>query len=127
VATKASLLSISFPFRKGATGFPQMAEGDEVVLDSLKALVLTAKNERVMRNDLGTYAHTYVFEDLTPILQARVAADLAQTAAKYEPRARILAVEVSEGQQDGQINVDVVFQVNDKVLRESTTVGSASG
>jgi len=127
VASKVSLLSLSFPFRKGPTGFPQLAESDRVVLESLESLVLTGKNERVMRADLGTHAHAYVFEDLTPILQARIAADLAQTAATYEPRARILAVEVTEGQLQGQINVDVVFEVNDQVLRQSTSVGAATG
>lgn len=127
MASKVSLLSISFPFRSGPTGFPQVADPDRVVLESLESLVLTGKNERVMRSDLGTNAYAYVFEDLTPILQARIAADLAQTAATYEPRARILAVEASEGQQEGQINVDVVFQVNDQVLRQSTTVGAATG
>ena len=49
VTSKTITQSISFPFQLGQTNFPKMSESNDVIRDSIESLLLTAKNERVMR------------------------------------------------------------------------------
>ena len=114
--------SIAFPFRLGALSFPQMLEGDNsVVFNSMVALILTGKNERVMHNDVGTNVHRFVFDNLGPLARARVAADVARAFALYEPRAEILSIDAVDGQtvdeklSETTIVVNIVWRLNGEV------------
>lgn len=116
--------SIKFPFSLGPTAFPDTSEGVDVVLNSLKALLTTGVTERVMRNDVGINVHAYVFDSMTPITRARIAAEVKRAINLYEPRAQVLAIDAKEGSQQNTILVDIVFRIAGQTTRQQIPVST---
>lgn len=123
---KDELRGISFPFRSSSTSFPKMSVSTQVIHDSIKALLLTSKEERVMRPDLGVNIHSYVFDNLTPIVRARIALDIKRAIEYYEPRVAVLSVDAVEGRDDHTIVIDVVYRVAGQNIRQQIPVSAAS-
>lgn len=119
--------SIAFPFQFGPTSFPKVQESTNVVLDSLKSLVLTGVGERVMRNDIGTNANAYVFETLTELTKARIAADVKRAIDLYEPRAKVLAINPFEATPQGTILVDVIYRIAGQTVKQQIIVSAPNG
>ncbi len=85
--------TFEYPFQLGQSGFPAMAVVDRVIFCSIAALMATGTNERLMHVDMGVNIHRLIFENLTPILQARIATEVTRAIELYEPRAEVLAVD----------------------------------
>lgn len=124
--------SLAFPYQLGQTGFPALAYYKQVVYSSIVALILTGSNERLMRVDMGVNAHQYLFEDLTPILSARLATEVTAAITDWEPRATVLSVLPDEIKSDeGErtfLAINVLYSVggqpvNQQVLIPVTTQG----
>lgn len=116
--------SIKFPFSFGNTAFPDISEGIDVVLNSLKALLTTGIKERVMRNDVGINVHAYVFDNMTPITRARIAAEVKRAINLYEPRAQVLAIDAKEGNEQNTIFVDIIFRIAGQTMRQQIPVST---
>ena len=112
----SELRGIAFPFTRGSSGLPATVTGSDVVLESMKNLLLTGLNERVMRPALGGGTGRYVFESMTEILKARIARDIRELLTANEPRAEILLVAVDDP-KDGTPTfvVNIVYKVADEV------------
>jgi phage baseplate assembly protein W len=127
-----TLTTIALPFRPGQQNFPIMVEGvSNVVFSSIRNLVLTGRNERVMRADLGTNAHAFIFENMSDIQRARVASDVARAIALYEPRAEVLSVEARDGADEGiedtAVVVNVVWKVANQLQSQQIPFPASSG
>lgn len=109
------LKTLAFPFQRGPSGFPAMADPKRAIFYSIWSLLTTGKNERVMHPELGVNLHRFVFNNLTPILQARVATEVAKAISDFEPRAQVVGVESKMGTlEDGgttAIIVSVLYRV----------------
>lgn len=103
----ANYRGLSFPFRRGPAGFPQPSTDQDTLWDSIQQLLLTARGERVMRPDVGSQAHTFLFENNTDLLGEFVAADVSQLLARYEPR--ILVTQVRTTREDSAILLDITY------------------
>lgn len=103
------LKGITFPFQRSATGFPAVSEGNAVVADQIKALFATAKGERVMRPTLGIQAIELVFNDITQITKARLAADVMRAFQFWVPLAVLRTVDVHAGTTEDDQNVLYVY------------------
>jgi phage baseplate assembly protein W len=128
--TPMVLRSIAYPFRVGSQAFPMMVQGlDAVVFNSIKALMTTSVGERVMRGALGTSVQAFVFDNLDPLTQARVAAVTARAIALFEPRAEVLSVEARTGKdvglEDTAIVLDVVYRINNQVYQQQVPIQGA--
>jgi len=108
-------LSLAFPFQLGASGFPAMADPKKVVFYHIAALLLTGKNERVMSPGFGVNIHSYVFDNLTPITQARISAVVTSAIELWVPEAKVLKVlstmEKNEEGMQSAIVLDIVYRV----------------
>lgn len=129
--TPTTLRGIAYPFRRGPQGFPAIVTGIEaVVANAIQVLLLTGAGERVMRTQLGTNVFAYVFETLDGLTQARIAASVARAIATYEPRAEVLSVEASAGDDRGleetAIVVDIVYRINSQVVSLQVPVAAPS-
>lgn len=107
--------TLAFPYQLGTAGFPALADATNPVFQSILALLLTGTNERLMHVDMGVNLHALVFDNLTPILQARISTMVMQAIEQYEPRATVLAVDtILSTTADGvatAILVDVLYSV----------------
>jgi hypothetical protein len=111
----AIIRTLAFPFQLGRAGFPSMASADHAIFQSIQALLMTGTNERLMHVDLGVNLHRLVFDNLTPLLQARIATEVTRAIETWEPRAEVMGVDsrISE-RSDGvetAIIVDVLYRV----------------
>ncbi len=118
--------SIAFPFSLGPTSFPEMVEGSAVVFNSIVALLLTGKNERVMHVDVGTNVHNYVFDNLDALTAARIATEVTTAITTYEDRAEVLSVqpvEVANKTGSGtHIVIDVVYRVANQIFDQQVPI-----
>ena len=103
--------SFAFPYQAGQTGFPALAQVRQVVYNSIVALLLTGTNERLMHVDMGVNTHKYLFEDLTPILSARLATDITSAITRWEPRATVLSVLPDEVKNDEGMRTALAINV----------------
>jgi phage baseplate assembly protein W len=111
-----------------------MSGSERAIYQSIQALMLTGKNERLMHVDLGVNMHRLVFDNLTPLLQARIATEVTQAITTWEPRAEVLGVEsrISD-RSDGiatAIMVDVLYRVAGQPQSQQVQIplaGSANG
>lgn len=127
-----TVLGFAFPFRPGPQGFPQMVSGTAAAVStSIRSLLATGFNERVMRGQLGTNVHAFVFDNLSGILNARIGAAIARALALYEPRAELLSVETQRGadigMEDTALLVTVVYRVNNELVSQQVPVQSVPG
>jgi phage baseplate assembly protein W len=107
--------TLAFPFQIGRSGFPAMSSANNAIYQSIQSLMLTGRNERLMHVDMGVNMHRMVFDNLTPLLQARIATEVTQAIESWEPRAEVLGVDsrISERSDgvDTAIIVDVLYRV----------------
>lgn len=92
----SSIKSISFPFRRGQTGFPEPAKGSRAVVDNVFSLLMMAEGELPMGKGIGTRIHGFVSETSGPLLGARVAQDIRTVIRLKEPRMTVLSVGTEE-------------------------------
>ena len=104
-------VGIGFPFRRGPINLPEVSYGNDSVDDSLRALLFTARGERVMNGDIGTRVHEFVFENMSALLEARISQDIRNAIARHEPRAQVLRIDVSRRQKRGTVQVDIIYRV----------------
>jgi phage baseplate assembly protein W len=118
--------TLAFPYQLGQSGFPALSDYNNVVFQSILALLLTGTNERLMHVDMGVNLHRMVFDNLTPILQARIATEVTRAIEDYEPRASVLAVDSAIGTNtEGgptAIIVDVLYRVNGQPVSQQVEI-----
>ncbi len=103
----------SFPprFLKSQNGI-EMSKDDDDISESLYILLSTLPGERLMNPEYGCDLHSQVFNNINTTTKV-IIEDLIATAILYfEPRVRLIEVDVSEqGQLDGIVNVRITYEV----------------
>lgn len=125
MASPLKTRGVSFPFRRGTFAFPEQNSGPQTVIDSVRSLLLTGQGEVPMAPSLGTNIHSFVFTNLTPLQQARIAQSIRTTIAQKEPRMDILSVEVVPAGDESsgyRAEVNIVYKVADEVGETSIPV-----
>ena len=93
-------MGIAFPFQKGSQSDPLPSTDNRTIKESLVQLVMTAKNERVMRPNLGSNAYSYVFESQGGMFDSLARTDLAATIATYEKRVRVFSINIQRPEEN---------------------------
>ena len=88
-----TIRGIAFPFNKGTTSFPDTSQDDVTVEDNIRRIVMTRRGERVMR-DAGSDVMNFVFENVGPLMAAKIRHEVRRAVAAGEPRAQVLGVSV---------------------------------
>ncbi len=122
--------SIAFPFRLGKSSFPEMATVETAVKYRIYALLLTGKNDLVMNCDVGTNVHTFIFENMSELMKARLALDVASAIQKYEPEAKVITVQPKAFEEkDGSTTtiIDIIYRVGNQVVEQQVPVPPSAG
>lgn len=107
---KAIFRGISFPYRKGTDGIPQMEEDLQLVKEDLELLLNTRKRERIMKPDFGIDLESLVFENTGPLLRAKAFREIADAIGNFEPRVSLSNVSVTD--EKNTVRIDVKYTVS---------------
>ena len=125
-----TIRGISFPFSKGAQSFPATKTEADVVEDNIRRVLETRRGERPMRFRTGSNVWDFIFENVGDLLNARVDNEVRRALAEGEPRAKVLAVSVTEQfRPDGAKNMVVLIAwvFNRQVRQTAVTYQSPGG
>ena len=107
-----TIRGIAFPFNKGDTSFPAKSEDDVTVEDNIRRIVLTRRGERVMRPDSGSDVMNFVFENVGPLLAAKIRNEVRRAISAGEPRVQVLQVAVGSRENKEAKGIEMVVVVS---------------
>jgi uncharacterized protein len=110
-ATSSFYRGINFPFTKGKTALPQPVTDDDLVKQSLQQIVLTGRNQRVMRPDFGCDAYSFVFEPNNEMLAELIRTEVSAAIGRFEPRVVVLDIGVVRDTEKGEVVVTIQYVV----------------
>lgn len=118
-ADESLIKTLAFPFQRGKLGFPAMAQPQNYTYVNIVQLLTTALGERVMNWDLGIDLYEYVFENMTPIQQARLSMAVANVIENFIPGSRVLGVVPEQKKFSQGVGTYIVFNVRYTVNGET--------
>lgn len=115
----AQFKGFAFPYQKSDREVPASAVGPDLLVASIKQILLTEQGERVMRPDFGTRLRRKLFEGITPNLVAQIQKEIVEALARWEPRVEVNRIDVFQGKnaQDSQVTVNIEFTALGKVTQ----------
>jgi len=81
----------------------------EAIKASVKNLILTKNYERPFHPEIGTQVTNMMFENYSPILRNTIEKSIMMSIERFEPRVRMISVDVIENQDTNEIMVDITF------------------
>lgn len=100
---------INFPFIKGPTALPEPVTDDDLIKQSLRQIVLTGRNTRVMRPDFGCDAAVFVHENNDDLLGELIRTEVFSAVGRFEPRVILQDVEVERDVDAGEVTVTLNY------------------
>lgn len=82
---------------------------EDAVRAAIRNLILTKNYERPFHPEIGCQIHSLLFEMWDPVLKNVVERTIQDVIDKFEPRARIINVEVADKSDENAIDVTVEF------------------
>jgi uncharacterized protein len=107
---------VRFPFRPGATGGFAFVDGDDVVAQSIRAILSTAIGERQMRFDFGSELPRTIFEPVSAATLARIQQSALAALIAHEARITVSSV-VAE--PDPDVASKVILTIDYEISRTS--------
>ena len=99
-------------FRKHpATRDVTMRYDEEAIKQSIKNLVMTNHYERPFHPEIGSPLRGLLFEPTSPLLVISIKQSITNTINNFEPRAKLLGVEVNFKPDNNSINVIINFTI----------------
>ena len=128
----------SFPVEPGGDGELAYSVDEARVEQSILIILGTARGERVMRPDFGSRLRELVFAQINSTTKSLVARYVTEALVKWEPRAELLGVEVSDEEAHlGKLLINVDYRVRSTnsrfnlvypfYLREGNDAGTQTG
>jgi uncharacterized protein len=93
---------ISFPPRIGPDGRMTMSAGPENIRESIRVILLTEPQERLMRAEFGAGLQRFLFEPNTVTTHRLIQEHIRQALQHWEPRIRVQSITVVEDPSDRQ-------------------------
>lgn len=87
---------------------------ESAVKRSLKNLLLTNKYERAFQPGIQSNVTAYLFENFTPLAEARLEKGIRDTISSFEPRVTIQDVVVIGNPDANRFDVTIRFQIKNK-------------
>lgn len=97
---------------------------EEAVKASLKNLIQTRHYERPFHPEIGCQLHALLFENFTPATRQVMKKTIFDVIRKFEPRASVTDVSISENADNNNLIVDITFKLNntDRPITFTTTI-----
>ena len=101
---------LAFPVRTDATGSIALVGGEREVVESIRLILATAPGERPMRPEFGCGIHNYVFEPADATTAGKLAWEVKQALARWEPRVDVERVDVLVDDEDrNALYIDIQY------------------
>jgi len=85
---------------------------EEHIKQSIRALLLTGRGERVMRRDFGSRVGTYLFENIGATTTTLIQQEIRSTIERYEPRVDLSDVKVrGSSRNPGVLSVEIHYRI----------------
>jgi len=81
----------------------------EAIKASVKNLILTKNYERPFHPEIGSQITHMLFENFTPAIRNATERSIINTLERFEPRIRLISVELTENQDNNEMVVEIVF------------------
>ncbi|WP_399886321.1 GPW/gp25 family protein [Streptomyces sp. BBFR51] len=101
----------SFPLRIGPTGGIALVSGEQEVEEAMRLILATAPGERPMRPEFGCAIHDLVFAPVNEQTAGRIQHEVYTTLDRWEPRIEVQDVEVSTGDGQNVLFIDVRYSI----------------
>lgn len=112
MASKALFSDLNLAFTAHpVTGQLTKKTDRDAVRQAVKCLVLTNFYERPFKPDIGCSIRNYLFELWTPAAKQQMENAVAEVIKNYEPRARLLRVNVVDNPDLNSLLVTIAFTV----------------
>jgi phage baseplate assembly protein W len=117
---------IAFPPRVGVDGRIAWSEGEQNIRDSIRIILSTDRGERLRLAEFGAGLPLQLFEPNTVATRHRIAQQILQALAAWEPRIAVDAVDVEEDPADpDSVIASINYQLVATQGREQMTVAVA--
>lgn len=87
---------------------------ENAVKQSIKNLILTNRGDRLFNNTLGCDIRSMLFEQMSASNDEVIMDLIRSTIENYEPRARIMDINVTSDYDTNTVNVTIVFSIINK-------------
>jgi phage baseplate assembly protein W len=97
---------------------------EEAIKASIRNLISTKNYERPFHPEIGCQIHGLLFENFNKITSRVMRKTIIDVITKFEPRATIINVNIRENQDTNDLNVDIIFSINntDKPITLTTAI-----
>jgi phage baseplate assembly protein W len=103
---------LSFPPRVGADGRLAWSEGESNVRESIRVLLLTEPDERLMRPEFGCGLRRFLFEPNTVTTRTLIREAVTNAIKVWEPRVAVEGVTVESDAEDPRlVAVEIRFRL----------------
>ena len=92
----------------------------DAVKTSVQNLILTKNYERPFHPEIGSQVNNLIFENMMPSTIAALEKSITDTIDKFEPRAKILKINIIDDSERNAIDIEVLFSLNN--VSEPVTV-----
>ena len=92
----------------------------DAVKASVQNLILTKNYERPFHPEIGSQVNNLMFENMMPSTVAALEKSITDTIDKFEPRAKILKINIIDNSDTNAIDIEVIFALNN--VSEPVTV-----
>jgi len=90
----AQYKGFEFPFKTAPTEAPASAVPPELLIASIKQILLTERGERVMRPTFGSNLRRKIFENINKGLVTDIQKEIVAAITKWEPRVKVEKIDV---------------------------------
>lgn len=101
----------SFPLRIGPTGGIALVSGEQEIEEAMQLVLATAPGERPMRPEFGCAIHDLVFAPVNEQTAGRIQHEVYSTLDRWEPRIEVHDVDVSSGDDQSVLYIDVRYSI----------------
>jgi len=122
VSSADTVKTLAFPFQRGPSGFPALADPKRVAFYKISSLLLTAKGERVMNPDYGVEIHNYVFDNLTPITAAKISSAVVAAIQTWIPEVTVLRVVPTLQQNNDKTQSTIILEISYRVANQAANM-----
>ena len=84
---------------------------ESAVKAALKNLILTSNYERPFHSEIGSPIKRLLFEPATPMLQVMLQRAITDTVNNFEPRAKLIDVNLIESADNNTIEIGIYFSI----------------
>ena len=101
-----------FPFKKHPVTKDVPVKRDvEAVKQSVRNILLTRRGEKFFDPDFGGSLTEFLFELFDPIVEAEMEERIINTLRNYEPRVKVLSVDVTDLSHRNALNLKLEVQI----------------